>query len=79
MSNSGPHDWLDGPKSRVRSEAAARCEFAHIAWAAPTTLVGLVAGTLTLATGGRSSVVSGCPSFMAAFPAGSLIGWVFQP
>ncbi len=37
------------------------------AWAAPTTMVGLIAGALTLATGGRMQVRAGAMEFHGGF------------
>ena len=42
-------------------------DIARYAWAAPTTLVGLVAGFLTLATGGRAQVREGALEFYGGF------------
>ena len=39
----------------------------HYAWAAPTTFVGLVAGALTLATGGKVQVRRGALEFHGGF------------
>ena len=49
----------------MRPRAAARI-FVY-AWAAPTTAVGLTAGALTLATGGRAQVREGALEFYGGF------------
>ena len=47
-------------------------------WAAPTTMVGLLAGTLTLCTGGRGQVRSGALEFHGGFARWLAEKWSFS-
>jgi hypothetical protein len=63
----GPHrpreSRADHTQSRTPVVAGPLTRLACYTWAAPTTLVGLVAGTLTLGTGGRVQPRSGVLEF----------------
>jgi hypothetical protein len=48
------------------------------AWAAPTTMVGLLAGTLTLCTGGRGQVRAGALEFYGGFARWLAGKWSFS-
>jgi hypothetical protein len=67
VSNSGSHDWPDGRKSPGKHRGGAASQFLRYAWAAPTTLVGLVAGIVTLASGGRVQLRRGALEFHGGF------------
>ncbi|AMV39439.1 hypothetical protein [Planctomyces sp. SH-PL62] len=51
----------------MRSSRSLASRIVVYSWAAPTTMVGLIAGGLTLATGGRSRVREGALEFHGGF------------
>ncbi len=52
--------------------------FVRYTWAAPTTMVGLLAGALTLCTGGRAQVRRGALEFHGGFARWLLEKWRFS-
>jgi hypothetical protein len=63
VSSFGSHDRPDGSRTPRRHEVRRLSRFARYAWAAPTTLVGLTAGALTLCSGGKVQRHSGALEF----------------
>ena len=62
----------------ARWELPPLLRLARYAWAAPTTMVGLLAGMLTLCTGGRAQVESGAIEFYGGFARWLAKKWGFS-
>jgi hypothetical protein len=67
VSKSESHDRPDARKSFPLRLSCRLARFLQYTWAAPTTLVGLLAGVLTLSSGGRAQVRRGALEFHGGF------------